>query len=145
MLLRYRPVLFAATLRLRAAFEDATTASLAYSASIFGRVTNLYVRWIYRATLRTARCAHMAEPGSYFRRPMHFARLRQVFPPIDGIIAGRECELTAAFQVDHGYTRETIGRNDKRHKLVYSHEECKIYNSTKVVVSSFLQISKVCE
>jgi len=50
--------------------------SLAYSTSIFARVTNLYARRIYRATFwpSYARRAHMAEPGSYFCRPVHFAR-----------------------------------------------------------------------
>lgn len=33
-----------------------------------------------------ARRAHMADPGSYFRRPVHFASLRQVFLSIDKII-----------------------------------------------------------
>lgn len=35
----------------------------------------------------------MADPGGYFRRPVHFARLRQVFLSIDKIIGERE--LTA--------------------------------------------------
>lgn len=61
---------------------------------------------------------------------MHFARLRQVFPPIDGIIAGRECESTAVCQVDSFRVRSWNHerRNNKGCSLVYLREGCEISN-----------------